>query len=241
MLIAILIGAVVGGGLAGITWKIASAAAPQAPTFDLADSLAEPHRLEKPPLQTEPLFTKPLLPSDEKACRFRIFEYDHLADYDIDSLKVKPEWVLFNEEPYALHQIASGFIGTDGILCIDATIYGGVIIRGNRHSKLPSGWDINRNDFAVEIVNDKGVPMYSVRRLRPTLVELRGVLMMDAGQSISLPAEGTLFGCKIFRLDRYGATPPPGTIPDKARRIFKYPAQLYPGKLEDDEQLKLPW
>jgi len=206
----------------------------------LADTIAGPAPRQRPKVGDEQLFTKPTF-SAAKTCRFKVFGYVNDTDFDIESLKVQEQPLKFNEEPMALRPVAAASIGPDGILRVDATTYGGVVIYDNHYSKLPDGWDTNWNDFAFEIVNEKQVPMYSVRLLRPTLVELRGILMLGSGQMIAVPAEGGMYGCKLIKLDHSGDAPPPGTIPEYARRIFKYPGQLNRGVLEEDEKLKLPW
>lgn len=109
----------------------------------------------------------------------------------------------------------------DGRLYADVKIYGGsgfppIEIKKNKLSNKPPDWDFNSNETAMEIVNEKGIPIYQFFYKTPYHIVMNGIFPYPGG--LILANENGAIGNPIF----------PTTF--KLNKIFKYPSWRYPGE-----------
>jgi len=112
-----------------------------------------------------------------------------------------------------------------GSLYADLTVYGGIglppikIIR-NELSGKPADWDFNFNNNAIEIVNDKGIPVYQFYYRTPSHIVINGIFPIPGGLILANESVTTLNPIL------------PTTF--KLKPIFKYPSWKYPRKLNEN-------
>jgi hypothetical protein len=91
-------------------------------------------------------------------------------------------------------------------------------IQANRPvEQLPFNWDCNHNNSAVEIVDERGMPMCQVIYTRSDKIDVFGCFS-SSNRFVASYREGTTFGVAPFN--------PTNLIP---KRLFKYPSSEYPG------------
>ena len=214
---------------------------------DSADRLAAPRSSPPPPVGIESLFSKPLLPPDAEEFVVLVNGRPQIPQkFTVGELKQKSRKLLFSAAGVPI-PIAEIYI-KEGLLCVDATTIEGVRIRENHFTDLPPGWDYNGNDFAVEIINDEGVPVYQLKRARPLLIEFNGVILCNEGKGVATIWEhpsgedmaGRLFGPAMLRAEvKDGVRAPPAVIIN-IKRMFKYPSGQFRGQLEGKGISKQP-
>lgn len=105
----------------------------------------------------------------------------------------------------------------------DVTIYGGsglppIEIKHNQLSNKPHDWDFNSNENALEVVNEKKIPVYQFYYKTPSHIVVNGIFPYPGG---------------LILANQSGAMLNP-ILPTsfKLERIFKYPSWKYPGQYE---------
>lgn len=112
----------------------------------------------------------------------------------------------------------------NGKLYADVKIYGGsglppIEIKKNKLFNKPQDWDFNSNEKAMEIVNDKGVPVYQFFYKKPSHIVMNGIFPYPGG---------------LLLANENGVTQNPLlTTKFKLNKIFKYPSWKYPGEYEE--------
>jgi hypothetical protein len=135
----------------------------------------------------------------------------------ISSLKEKPFVPInFNGfKPVKLYYLENN-------LYADVKIYGGsglpaIQIKKNKLINKPQKWDFNSNKKALEIVNEKQIPMYQYIYKTSSHIILNGIFPLPGGGVIFASEGGSITNpspSKMFSL----------------KPIFKYPSWKYPGQ-----------
>ena len=99
----------------------------------------------------------------------------------------------------------------------------------NTISGRPREWDLNRNDKALEVVNEKQVPILQIYYKDGAHIVLNGVFPGEHGIVIA-----TESGTQVMNDAGFKATYPDGVVPVNVRRLFKYPAFKHPGQFDDN-------
>ncbi len=91
----------------------------------------------------------------------------------------------------------------------------------NRFIVRPPDWDRNANTKALEVVNEKGIPIFQLIYEKPNRIRLRGIF---AGPHVVLLATegGMILNATPSKIAEFSLKP-----------IFKYPAWKYPGQYAD--------
>ena len=117
----------------------------------------------------------------------------------------------------------------DDVPYCDVTLWGGqrkppVEVKENEFSVTPSGWDRNFTTNALEVVDEKGVPIFQMIRKTQTHYVANGYFVFPGGIVVATD-KGTSIINNPNRVDvPVGALSP----------IFKYPSWKYPGKYADN-------
>lgn len=75
----------------------------------------------------------------------------------------------------------------DGFLYVDAKIFTGdtaepvIEIARNQYKRIPPGWDVNSTPAALEIVNQRGEPMFHLIYKSPSEAKIEGVFQTPDG------------------------------------------------------------
>lgn len=111
-------------------------------------------------------------------------------------------------------------------LYVDVAIYRGdgfppIEIKRNKLFNKPNNWDFNSNSYAMEIINEKKLPVYQLFYKNPSHIVIHGIF--------PLPDRNLLL------IDESGATTFHQIIPNyfKLKRIFRYPSWKHPGELDN--------
>jgi hypothetical protein len=109
----------------------------------------------------------------------------------------------------------------DGFLYVDARIFTGdtaepiIEVARNQYKRIPPGWDVNSTPAALEIVNERGEPVFHLIYKSPSEAKIEGVFQTPGGAYvINEHGEG------------YGLRP-------NIKPVFKYPSWKYPGQYAD--------
>jgi hypothetical protein len=109
---------------------------------------------------------------------------------------------------------------------VDATVSTGLLVpielKANKLVGYPPGWDYNSNDRAIEIVNDKQLPVFQLIYNRPNHIVINGIFLVR--DTPNGPPN-------IYVANEAGITINP-TSPDSLRRVFKYPSWQHRGEYE---------
>jgi len=97
-----------------------------------------------------------------------------------------------------------------------------VVIRRNGIEKLPSDWDVNSNDKAVEVVDERLRPVFQMIYETPMALQIYGVFVAGRG---------------VFIVDHRGVSRFYFSDPElpnalrsfRLNRMFKYPGKVFPG------------
>lgn len=100
-----------------------------------------------------------------------------------------------------------------------------VSIKQNKLTEVPSGWDYNMNEKALEVVTGAGTPMLQLIFRADDHVVLNGYFHVPGTNEVVLCQE------EGISVGKTNSQPPPEKIYN-VRRIFKYPAWKYPGQYE---------
>lgn len=117
----------------------------------------------------------------------------------------------------------------DDVPYCDVTLWGGqgkppVEVKENEFSVTPPGWDRNFTANALEVVDEKGVPIFQMIRKSQTHYVANGYFVFPGGIIVATD-KGTSMRSNPNRGDvPVGALSP----------IFKYPSWKYPGKYADN-------
>ena len=95
----------------------------------------------------------------------------------------------------------------------------------NRLSGLPSSWDSNRNERALEIVNGNRIPIYQFIYMNDGHIKLNGVFPFPGGL--------------VLANDENLILNPASQTPLGLSKIFKYPSWKYPAVYEEYDKLGL--
>ncbi len=114
------------------------------------------------------------------------------------------------------------YVSNDNIYA-DVLIYGGsnlppIQIKGNKPVDKPPDWDFNSNRNALEVVNEKQIPIYQFIYKTPSHIVFNGIFPFPDGLILASEKDVVL----------------KPTLPTtfKLKRIFKYPSWQYPGEYE---------
>ena len=140
------------------------------------------------------------------------------VSYNVDILKDK------KVTPFNIADVKIFAFIENNILYADVEIFGGknqqpINIKKNTISLLPSGWDFNATNKALEIINEKQIPMYQLIYRSPNHIELKGIFVTKVGLVVA-NEDGIQMNPKL-------------PIAHKMKRIFKYPSWKYPGEYEN--------
>jgi hypothetical protein len=111
----------------------------------------------------------------------------------------------------------------DETLFADVTLNSGrnappIEIKHNQFDNIPVGWDLNSNQVALEIVDEQTRPVFQLVYKQPDQVRINGVFRFPIGVVVLTDSGAVQLG-------------PSQPIPfERIKRIFKYPADLYPGQ-----------
>jgi hypothetical protein len=110
---------------------------------------------------------------------------------------------------------------------VDFTVWAGtgepsIEIKRNTFIVRPHGWDRNSSHTALEVVNEKQLPVFQLVYRTPSHIDIRGIFSMP---NRLLVADDT--GIRII-----SPQSSPSAISFSPRRLFKYPSWKYPGQLE---------
>lgn len=108
-----------------------------------------------------------------------------------------------------------------GLLYVDASVFTGdtaepvIEIARNQYKRIPPGWDVNSTPAALEIVNERGEPVFHLIYKSPSEAKVEGVFQTPDGAYV-IDEHGQGYGLK----------------PD-IKPVFKYPSWKYPGQYAD--------
>jgi hypothetical protein len=116
----------------------------------------------------------------------------------------------------------------------DLTVYSpntgtGFVLRGNNFTITNPDWDENHNDWAIEVTNEEGTPIFQLIRESRSSLRINGLFELF---NVTLAYTPTQFG-----RDTYNGQFVPGTyVPpnDFLLPMFKHPGRRYPGQLTDN-------
>ena len=91
-------------------------------------------------------------------------------------------------------------------------------IRKNELINKPVGWDMNSDDLAMEVVNDRNDPILQLVYPTDNIAVIRSFFTNDMGYVIMSEHK--------FGIGRYGNQRPTNPL----SRIFEYPSYRFPGK-----------
>lgn len=145
-------------------------------------------------------------------------------------LEASPQTVIsVSEQPVILASIKNGR------LSIDADILGGksgvLKLRDNKIPDLPLHWDSNHSadGSLAEIVNEFWMPVFQIKYISPSDVEIRGLFFGFPG-IFAAGDDGThLVDLKSRGVGAFDSVKAP------MRRLFKYPSKTFPGVLNDGD------
>lgn len=167
---------------------------------------------------SSPKLQKPTFSEQIEKVSFSLGERGISVGYKRDSLKnsLKEPFNFADFKPVKI------YIKNDNLFA-DVKIFGGsrmppIEIRQNELINKPTEWDFNSNDKALEIVNEKKVPIYQFFYKTPSHIVVNGIFPFPGG---------------LILANENGATLNP-ILPTtfKLERIFKYPSWKYPGQYE---------
>ena len=96
-------------------------------------------------------------------------------------------------------------------------------------SGKPEGWDWNQNDRAIEVVNEKLVPVFQMYWKDDNHIVFNGVFPTMSGLLLCSEGHTEMLGDRaVKRLF------PSGVIPVNIKRIFKYPSYKFFGKVDEN-------
>jgi hypothetical protein len=124
------------------------------------------------------------------------------------------------------------FYVENGTLYLDVVLFGdnphsfAVVVEGNEFTVNRLGWDRNSSANALEVVNDKLVPVLQLIRLTPSSFRLTGMFPVFDGWP-----KGSIW---VVDDNEFGLWTPDHPFPPyDVTRIFKYPSWKFPGKYAD--------
>lgn len=136
-------------------------------------------------------------------------------------------FVTFRHGKDSLHALS--LYETNGTLHADVNLMtraagAGFAMQSDVFEVYASGWDVNRNDRALEVVDENGTPIFQLIRLSRTHLTVQGVF-----RAFGLV---TVFGPR----GEFGTSPDHNFVPphDLLPPIFRHPAWKYPGQLTGD-------
>jgi len=114
-----------------------------------------------------------------------------------------------------------------GKLYVDVSLFNGVdkspvkITGRDFKNNLPPNWDRNFNANALEVVNEKGLPVFQLINRTPNHIHLNGLFVAPAGM---------IFGNGDVMVHN-----PKLPVTVSYKRVFRYPSRQYQGELEKEE------
>lgn len=229
------------------TKEVVQPVPPQEPAPTVPKHAVEPQQLYDPNLLAntvppttppfngiEELFPKntPTFPKEATKFLLSVMGAEPI-ELDIEQLKKRSSNVPPNPKTLVDLVIATIYINTDGILCIDATTIGKVRIRNNLFDVLPPDWDFNHDARAVELVNEQRIPVYQIELARPLSVRLGGAILANGGNMVvTLGEDGKKLNRPIeFLTPEFPSRP---ALKIGTKRIFKYPSGPHRGERETE-------
>lgn len=137
-----------------------------------------------------------------------------------------PEQLSTPQSPFEIGDLKPILVYTErGHFFVDVSLLTGdkgfeIGLRGNKLFGKPGSWDMNSNNSALEVVDDKGEPVFQFILKDESHIVLNGVFVI-AGMATIATDHGTTF-----------LTSPDNPIRKQIKPIFKYPAWKYPGQYE---------
>jgi len=117
-----------------------------------------------------------------------------------------------------IHNINPAFYAIRNRLYVDTKIYEdsefSVFIKKNRLIGKPPSWDMNSNQFGMEVVDSQNRVRFQLFYRTKSNVIVRGVFIIGK-ESCTIDATGIHPGAARYAIER----------------MFKYPSTLYPGQL----------
>ena len=169
------------------------------------------------------LIKKPPLPTFADAINNNLEPVFSLGTSGMSFSNVKVPIKIGGFEPFKPHI-------ENGKLFVDVEIYSKtgfppIKIINNKLYNLPTDWDRNSNDIALEIVNENLQPMYQLVYEKPFNLNIKGVFPNPSGAIIADDIRGVSF-ISYDRLQQFPAK-------FKLKPIFKYPSWRYPGEYNE--------
>jgi F0F1-type ATP synthase assembly protein I len=119
----------------------------------------------------------------------------------------------------------------NGRIYVDTAIYSGspeaapIEIHGTSFVVKPSDWDRNYNDYAFEVVNATGDPVFQFIYESQFHIVMYGIFPLPGGGLVWADKSGILLNPDPFRTFHL-------------QRLFKYPSSKYLGQLADNSEAK---
>lgn len=104
-------------------------------------------------------------------------------------------------------------------LFINTQLRNGVTITHNIYSRRPLGWDVNSNDMALEIIDDKQNPVIQMTYDGLNHVTINGFFPAEEGKTLIINSDGIRW---VSNLNYF------------LKPMFRYPSWEYPGILVDE-------
>lgn len=186
--------------------------------FATNNSTLEQPKLEKPTLQL-PTFTE-----DIKECDF--YFGGNRATYSMEALEKHPQKFI------SVNGLAPVMYIKNHIFYADVTVSDPykplpVQIKEGKLSVTPENWDINSNDNAYEVVNEKLDVVFQIIYTKPSKIFLYGIFPDPQVQG------------QLIYVTEKGINPAFNKPRDFfIKRHFKYPAWKYPGQFDDTKPEK---
>jgi hypothetical protein len=156
----------------------------------------------------------------ERPRSFTIIAGDNRLDIAAEKEAQFPRLHTGGTQPFSAH------LSPDNSICVDADVYAGsnrpaITVRDNVIVGKPQHWDRNSDDTAVEIVNERGDPVFQLEYLDKMTASLKGVFVSKGRFTVSDDTGALRFGML-----------PKGPITYSLARLFKYPSARFPGQRE---------
>ena len=188
----------------------------QKSVWDAKDTVRDSTSQVRPADSQQKKLIFPTFSEDTKDVIFSLGERGMSAGYSRDALAETPR------EPFNFSGYSPVKLYIEGDqLYADVTIYGGsglppIQIAHNKLINKPPNWDFNSNETALEIVNDKGVPIYQFYYKTTSHIVMNGIFPFPGGLILANES-GAVLNPRL-----------PATF--KLKPIFKYPSWKYPGE-----------
>ena len=155
----------------------------------------------------------------EKLTSATVFVGSNSVEVPLDRLRNGPVGVLtFGKDTVVSLHLKGGAV------YVDASVWAGydvppIEVKDGEFTVQRLGWDRNFNQTALEVVNEKMLPIFQMVYTSPSTIVVRGLFPSPQGVLMAVDDNGLMYNAK------------PGPPPYSPKRLFKYPSASHLGEL----------